>query len=131
MVSDLKHWIEQSAYLITIPKFYFKYDIKYWSISPLGQYINEILINSPKWELGIYIFDTENGDVHENVSKIFEFMLENDEDLCTIYTFSQCPSCKENLHSQKSLQISILLVKKNVNIALTFEKMLPLQCLKP
>ena len=22
-------------------------------------------------------------------------MLENDEDLCTIYTFSQCPSCKE------------------------------------
>ena len=95
MASDLKHWIEQSAYLITIPKYYFKYDIKYWSISPLGQYINEILINSPKWELGIYIFDTENGDVHENVSKIFEFMLENDEDLCTIYTFSQCPSCKE------------------------------------
>ena len=37
----------------------------------------------------------ENGDDHENVSKIFEFMLENDEDLCTIYTFSQCPSCKE------------------------------------
>ena len=27
--------------------------------------------------------------------KFFEFMLENDEDLCTIYTFSQCPSCKE------------------------------------
>ena len=78
MASDLKHWIEQSAYLITIPKYYFKYDIKYWSISPLGQYINEILINSPKWELGIYIFDTENGDVHENVSRIFEFMLEND-----------------------------------------------------
>ena len=22
-------------------------------------------------------------------------MLENDEDLCAIYTFSQCPSCKE------------------------------------
>ena len=93
--SDLKHWIEQSAYLITIPKYYFKDDIKYWGISPLGQYINDILIDSPYWELGIYIFDTENGDVHENVSKIFEFMLENDEDLCTIYTFSQCPSCKE------------------------------------
>ena len=42
MASDLKHWIEQSAYLITIPKYYFKYDIKCWSISPLGQYINEI-----------------------------------------------------------------------------------------
>ena len=95
MVSDLKHWIEESAYLITIPKYYFKDDIKYWGISPLGQYINDILINSPKWELGIYIFDTENEDVYENVSKIFEFMLENDEDLCTIYTFSQCPSCKE------------------------------------
>ena len=95
MASDLKHWIEQSAYLFTIPKYYFKDDIKYWGISPLGQYINDILIDSPYWELGIYIFDTENGDVHENVSKIFEFMLENDEDLCTIYTFSQCPSCKE------------------------------------
>ena len=95
MASDLKHWIEQSAYLITIPKYYFKDDIKYWGISPLGQYINDILIDSPHCELGIYIFDTENGDVHENVSKIFEFMLENDEDLCTIYTFSQCPSYEE------------------------------------
>ena len=95
MASDLKHWIEEFAYLITIPQYYFKDDITYWGISPLGQYINDILINSPKWELGIYIFDIKNGDVHENVSKIFEFMLENDEDLCTIYTFSQCPSCKE------------------------------------
>ena len=75
MASDLKHWIEESAYLITIPKYYFKDDIKYWGISPLGQYINDILIDSPKWELGIYIFDTENEDVPENVSKIFEFML--------------------------------------------------------
>ena len=87
MASDLKHSIEESAYLITIPKYYFKDDIKYWDISPLGQYINDILIKSPYWELGIYIFDTENGDVHENVSKIFEFMLENDEDWCTIYIF--------------------------------------------
>ena len=132
MASDLKHWIEQSAYLITIPKYYFRDDIKYWGISPLGQYINDILIDSPHCELGIYIFDTENGDVHENVSKIFEFMLENDEDLCTIYTFSQCPSCKEiGTLSEKFLQISILLVKKNVNIALTFRKMFPLQCLNP
>ena len=61
MASDLKHWIEESAYLITIPKYYFKDDIKYWGISPLGQYINDILIDSPKWELGIYTNDNRVG----------------------------------------------------------------------
>ena len=95
IVMDVKHWKEQSAYLITIPRYYFDGDIKYWGISPLGQYINDILIDSPEFELGIYIFDTENGDEHEKVSKIIEFMLQNAEDLCTIYTFAQCPSCKE------------------------------------
>ena len=64
-------------------------------ISPVGQYINDFLIDRPEFELGIYIFHTENGDEHEKVSKMIEFMLQNDEDLCTIYTFAQCPSCKE------------------------------------
>ena len=94
MASDLKHWIEQSAYLITIPKYYFKDDIKYWGISPLGQYINDILIDSPYWELGIYIFDTENGDVHENVSKFF-----------SIYVGKMMGICVQFIHFHNILHV--------------------------
>ena len=49
--------------------------------------------DSPEHKLGVYIFETENGDAHENVSEIFEFMLQNEGNMCTIYTFSQCSSC--------------------------------------
>ena len=61
--------------------------------------------------------------------KFFEFMLENDEDLCTIYTFSQCPSCKEIGTLSEKLTNFNFISEENVNIALTFLKMLPLRCL--
>ena len=91
----VKHWKEECAYLITIPRYYFKNNIEYWNISPVGQYISDVLSDAPEQCIGVYIFQTENGDAHENVSQIFEFMLENEENLCTIYTFSQCHSCKQ------------------------------------
>ena len=93
--THVKHWKEECSYLITIPRYYFKNKIEYWNISPVGQYISDVLNDSPEQQLGVYIFETENGDSHENVSQIFEFMLQNENDMYTIYTFSQCYSCKQ------------------------------------
>ena len=89
----VKHLKEECTYLITIPRYYFKNKIEFWNISPVGQYISDVLNDSPEHKLGVYIFETENGDAHENVSEIFEFMLQNEGNMCTIYTFTQCSSC--------------------------------------
>ena len=59
----------------------------------LDSIFSDVLNDSPEHKLGVYIFETENGDAHENVSEIFEFMLQNEGNMCTIYTFTQCSSC--------------------------------------
>ena len=127
----VKHWKEECTYLITIPRYYFKNKIEFWNISPVGQYISDVLNDSPEHKLGVYIFETENGDAHENVSEIFEFMLQNEGNMCTIYTFTQCSSCNRIGTVNEKFHASILLWKKNANIVLTVQKMMLLLHVNP
>ena len=63
--THVKHWKEECTYLITIPRYYFKNKIEFWNISPVGQYISDVLNDSPEHKLGVYIFETENGDAQK------------------------------------------------------------------
>ena len=58
--------------------------------------------------------------------KFLNFYVENDEDLCTIYTFSQCPSCKETGTLSEKFTNFNFISKEKCEIALTFQKMFPL-----
>ena len=92
----VKHWREEDTYLISLPSYYFKSSIKNWYITNVGQYFHSFLLSQPEQKRVLYIFYTDTGDCHNNISKIFEFIIKNKEKCVDeIIVFSQCFSCNE------------------------------------
>ena len=94
--TKVSHCVSEFSYLITVPKYYFNENIEFWGFSKLGFYYNDLLIDSPQDKLSMYIFNTEDGDSQENISKIMNFIEYNQEDPDDrIYSFTQCAKCNQ------------------------------------
>ena len=90
----IKHYKSDDIYLITSPRFYFAPDIQYWPLDGVGSYLCQLLLDSGKKYIALYMYHTEDGNDEEQVGKVLDFIKNNGQNSNEpVLTFAQCISC--------------------------------------